>query len=376
MLEVISNRSQSNRHLLERGMNSEVPGDNGKLHGRNIQTIPDVSSLLEDAKEEASLLFSERQEKRLARRNVSGARRGVSRSEEVQKIRDLVNKVPDIYKSLKLKAFIEMLSADFPENSAQLLLRLESFNRDPTLQYVALHLLSFEVESNLEEGAYQQDIIDGAIDELMDKKGPEVRAGLNVSNEASKTEKKLNSSVQELRDTYRDAVLDYGGITETYRSLLKHHGEGAFETVRKFLERGLKADYEAAGSSIDKSQLKAIMDDMYALKVLGTLHIDCQDIMHTMRKLYGQLECKSGQELMSRILELKDQAWSHVNQVLKIPEEMKIRETEYQSYFLKQVFEVFHRIPEKAYPETEQRHQLLDVFNKAMDVLFKREQEA
>ncbi|MEJ2044105.1 MAG: type III secretion system gatekeeper subunit SctW [Reinekea sp.] len=357
-------------------MNSEVPGDNGKLHGRNIQTIPDVSSLLEDAKEEASLLFSERQEKRLARRNVSGARRGVSRSEEVQKIRDLVNKVPDIYKSLKLKAFIETLSADFPENSAQLLLRLESFNRDPTLQYVALHLLSFEVESNLEEGAYQQDIIDGAIDELMDKKGPEVRAGLNVSNEASKTEKKLNSSVQELRDTYRDAVLDYGGITETYRSLLKHHGEGAFETVRKFLERGLKADYEAAGSSIDKSQLKAIMDDMYALKVLGTLHIDCQDIMHTMRKLYGQLECKSGQELMSRILELKDQAWSHVNQVLKIPEEMKIRETEYQSYFLKQVFEVFHRIPEKAYPETEQRHQLLDVFNKAMDVLFKREQEA
>lgn len=375
MSEQIVNRTSA--PVLQSGSMStnEAVTRQGKLHGENVQVKQSASSLLEDAKEEVSLLFKERAEKTLARREMSTGKKENTQQILIEKIREMMDQVPDLLKNVKMKVLIERMASNFPSTPQQLMRRLEEFSKDPTLQFVALQVLEKEAKAGGADKAEQLKLIQNAATELMNTKGESVRAGLNVSLTASEFADRLKTDVQMLRDAYRDAVLNYGGITQTYRTIVERHKGRPFETVRKFLMKALGADYNAQGPSIEPSRLKAIMDDMYALKLLGGVHEQCCDIMGTMRDIYEQRDCKDGQDLMGKVLDIKDMDWVQPSQIASIPMEMNVQGIENQIYLLREVDTVFREIPEKTYNDPADRERLLGVSREALEQLFIKEQE-
>lgn len=377
MSEQIVNRT--NAPIQQGGMSPGYSNTQpGRLHGESVQIQPNAASLLEDAKEEVSLLFKERMEKTLARREMSTNKKDSRQQVLVAKIQELMEQVPDLYKNVKMKLFIERMASNFPATPQELMRHLGEFSSDPTLQFVALQVLEQEARVGGPDKESQLDVIQKATTDLMSSQGEAVRAGLNVSRTASEFAARLNTDTQELRDTYRDAVLDYGGITATYRALIARYGErgeSAFETTRKFLMKALSADYNAQGTSIDRPRLKAIMDDMYALKLLGTVQEQCSTLMATMRDRYGQAQSRSGQELMGKVLDIKEQNWVQPSQISAIPSEMNVSGLANQIYFLREVDTVFREIPVKTYNDPADREQLLGASREVLEQLFNKEQE-
>ncbi|WP_168188175.1 type III secretion system gatekeeper subunit SctW [Hahella sp. CCB-MM4] len=355
---------------------SDTVTHQAKLHGEKVQVQQSASSLMEDAKEEVSLLFKERMEKTLARRVMSTDKKENHQQILIEKIREMMDQVPDLLKNVKMKALIERMSSDFPATPQQLMRKLEEFTKDPTLQFAALQLLELEARTaGGTDKEAQLEVIRNASAELMETQGEAVRAGLNISVTANDFASKLNTDNQGLRDFYRDAVLDYGGIADTYRAIINQHGEDSFETARKFTMKALSADYNAQGPSIEPQRLKAIMDDMYALKLLGGVHEHCSNIMETMRNVYGQSGCGSGQELMGKALDIKEMDWAQPSHIVSVAQEMNVYGIENQIYLLRELDTVFHEFPEKSYKDPVDRDRLLDVSREALGQMFLREQE-
>jgi len=373
--EHIVNQASSATHLRDTLPKGNTIGQQVRLHGENVSINKSTSSLIEDAKEEVSLLFKERAEKKLSRREVSTEKKSRNQQVLVEKVEKLMEQLPDLQKNVKLKLLIQRMASNFPATPQQLMRHLEEFSRDPSLQFVALQMLEREARAGGQESALNLGVIRKTVEGLMSSQGEAVRAGLNVSVTANEFASRLNSDTQKLRDVYRDAVLDYGGITATYRSLISRFNEEAFETTRKFLMKALSADYNAQGSSIDRPRLKAIMDDMYALKLLGTIHESCSKLMKKIRDYYGQDRCKSGQDLMSMLLDIKDLPWVQPSQFLDVPTAMNVHDLSLQIYLLREMDTVLREIPLKTYRDPADRERLLEVSREVLDQLFNEEEQ-
>ena len=249
---------------------------------------------------------------------------------------------------------------------------------DSSQQYTALKLVKEHLEKE-GVGGGKVEALQSAIDTLVEEQGPEVFAGLNVTPLAQRfvTENKLGN-VQDLRDFYRDAVLDYGGLGSTFEKLVEQHGEENFPETLDFLLSSLGADLAAREqSSIAPEQLRAIVDDIQQIRLIGALHEQCAELLGRLDKNYGAAKPDRPFTILTEIVNLKESNWISGRQVLSVPEKMDLQNFDEKIYFLHGFMDIVKSIPMKSYNgDYEKRQKFVNGAQEAMDEMVMQEEES
>ncbi|MPY25671.1 YopN family type III secretion system gatekeeper subunit [Shewanella psychropiezotolerans] len=241
----------------------------GNYRGDIVKLVPDAKSLL-DAAEELTFKASEYVEKDISKRKIQDDYGTVSEIHAL--VEEYLKKVPDLEKQQKLKDFVSNLSKQNVTVAHQLLAYLGSYSGDASEQFVALSEAKKQLTGKPEAKALLV-LINASLANMAKEQGPQIRAGLNVYDAAlALSSDKEIGDLQGLRDFYRDSVLDYSGLGDAFEKVLTRFGDKKITEAIGFLLKGLGADLQVQGSSIDKSKLQQIMNDIKKLKVINGLH--------------------------------------------------------------------------------------------------------
>lgn len=347
----------------------------GAYRGEAVVLDEDPLSMIEDAAEELTFGASEKVEsKELAERKVEGGSRILDRVDAAERVQEYLAKLPDMGRQEKLQEFVNQLRQHGANTPRQVLDEVRQFYSDVSHQYAALAYADEELER---EGGPEElrAAVRGAMDESMREHGPEIRAGLNISSVAAEFSGRELGEIQQLRDFYRQTVLGHDGLRETFGSILKEYGAGGAPNAISFLLKAVGEDFSSKGPSIEPSELKLILDDMYKLEVLSTVHDRAAALLDRMGRRFDSVRGGNPEELMGSVLTLADSSWVQPDQVAQIGKGLGIREPEPEIYFLREMKEMVRLIPPKIFPDADRRDRLLDAVQDALDAAIEREEE-
>jgi len=356
-------------------VNQQVSGHNdstktsqlqqGKLRGQTVTRQPSLQSLIADSAEELTFSVSETVEKKLSKRKMSGSKES-SLADAVAKAEFYLKQIPDLDSPERLLQFLEHLKQQGNNNPDQLRQQAKKFFQDPSQAYAAL---SFAMESLQEEGGDPELVsaLNRAMEKEMDEHGPVIRAGLNISSTASVFADKGLGETGELRNFYRENVLEYTGLKELQNSIIERAGSGDPEMVLTFFMEALGADLQASGSSLEPAELQKILDDLYNVEVVVNCSRELKGLASTIERLYHIHVRQTPVQLAGTLLELKEEKWLSVDKVNSALRDFGITDLEAQIYFLREFREIGRELPIKAFGEGEDRARFLSILQDALD---------
>lgn len=340
----------------------------GCYRGERVVEI-DPASLLQDAAEELTFQFGEAEEKALAKRTIEEEKSRQDRPliENVQQAMEMLGDLPKSELDRVLQLLQQMRSTDALALRNQVREQLP----EPGHQYAALLALA---EALREQGAPAEEIqaAEAALQQLLQEEGPAVRAALNISGVAARFASPQLGDMQALRETYRDAVLDYQDLAQTFAQLIDRYGEAELPQAIRYLVNALGADLAADGASIDRSKLNAALNDLYRLEVLTGLLEDCDTLVTRNRASDNAFR---GSQLLKEVLELQMNPWLRPELITPLLAKLGVRDVIKAIHALREFKELARLIPLKAYPDPEQRPRLLDAIQLALDAAIQREEE-
>ena len=320
----------------------------GSFRGERVQHVRDPTAELQDAAEELTFGESERAERKLSQRKLrSGA--GI-RSEIIEQAEKYLRDVPDLERRQKLSDFAQsILKQGGPPGRDALRERARQFSDDPTHQFLALEF----ARGQAAQGDADPDLIealDGAMAALQAEAGPAIQAGLNVSAVAQQFAEKAVGDTQQLRDIYRDIVLDCQTINDAYQRVVADHPGKSFDEAVRFMLKALGADLAASSQSVSKVRIKQIMDDMHQLKSLNSVHEQCEDLVNRVRRNFGaETGPDAARDLVSELLTAQDRAWQGADAFSALPAKMGVRSDDAGIYVLQGFKELVRFVPLKAF---------------------------
>ncbi|MGU1832093.1 SctW family type III secretion system gatekeeper subunit PopN [Pseudomonas aeruginosa] len=246
----------------------------GSFQGERVHYVS-VSQSLADAAEELTFAFSERAEKSLAKRRLSDAHARLSdahaRLSEVQAmLQEYWKRIPDLESQQKLEALIAHLGSGQLSSLAQLSAYLEGFSSEISQRFLALSRAR-DVLAGRPEARAMLALVDQALLRMADEQGLEIELGLRIEPLAAEASAAGVGDIQALRDTYRDAVLDYRGLSAAWQDIQARFAATPLERVVAFLQKALSADLDSQSNRLDPVKLERVMSDMHKLRVLGGL---------------------------------------------------------------------------------------------------------
>lgn len=355
----------------------QAPKD-GSYRGENVIAMPSDASLIEDAfrdsVEELTHAIEEKEEKDLSKREIEEGTRSdqLERVLKLKEVQEMIENLRDLSEE-ELQRVLGQLLAMKGATPRQLRERARESLKEPSHQYAALEATVAALRA---QGAPQTriDTAEAALKLLMDEEGPSVRAGINVSRAAaSSAGDGVLGDIQSLRDTYRDSVLDYGGLSEVYGELVKKYGGDGLAQATGFLLNALADDMAAHGSSIDRSKLNAVLEDMYRLEVLTGMLENCNNLI-AKTKAQGVVSVFKGTDLLKEVLDLQKNKWLSPEPIKELAGKVGVRDVQEEINFLREFKELVRKVPIKAYPDPEQRTRILDAIQLALDDAIDREE--
>ncbi|MBW2067606.1 MAG: type III secretion system gatekeeper subunit SctW [Deltaproteobacteria bacterium] len=349
---------------------SKVTGEilqKGVFRGEKVQVKQDATSLIADAAEELTFSAAETVEKKIEKRRISKERK----SDQLKQIEKLLKTIPDINKK-ELLEWCERIRKNPPQSSKDLLDLLNEDFDDVTHQDLALsvleELLSKEGDDELLKA------VRSAKNLLEAEHGAEIRAGLNISVTAQSFSQQGLGKTSELRDFYRSTVLKYEGLTKTFESILENFPDKNFLEAVNFLIKAVGSDLHSKGPSIEPSELKIILDDLYHIESLGNLYRKCDDLLNRTVKGFGLKLKTTSKDIVGHILKLKDASWLTSSQIEELPSKLGIKNLSAQIYFLQGLRETVRLMPMKLFSDNNLRLNMLDRMQEAIDALIEREE--
>ena len=343
------------------------------FRGQKVSFKGDAQSLLNDAAEEISFQFSEKVEKKLSKRNVET--RAGRRTSALERAEFYLKKLPDLKDGRKLKQFLKMLKKGGKQSPKQLREQAREFFGDVSHRFAGLAYARDMVRTEgMDPDLYNA--LETAVDQSLEEEGPQIRAGLNVTVTAKAFSEKGLAEIQELRDFYRNTVLQYDGFEATYNSVADNFPETDFQEAAGFLLQALGQDLHARGPSISTVELKRIIDDLYQLEVLVQIHGRCSDLLAKINTLYGILAQMRAGGFLRRLLELKREAWLRSDRVLAFVGETGAGIAEARIYILRETMKMIRELPFKVFADDSERERMLDAFQEAQDLEIESEEEA
>lgn len=265
---------------------AEATRQEGLFDGQKV-TVLDVNSQVADAAEEVGSMVSEKVEKKLSERK-AGSKEAL-RASATELAERYVNLITDGQGGRKLHEFLDALKQRGKNVTEEQLRQLagEHF-KDPSEQYAAL---SFAEEALTAEGGHDLLLatVRAAKAQLMKDAGAAIRSGLNIASDVVAFARTGLESTEALRDLYRYALLGGQSIGSIYSALMTRYGSEQFAQSLDFLLRAAASDLDGKtlGSSIEPTQLKASIDDIYHVQSLGNLHRALGEVLATTRRLFA-----------------------------------------------------------------------------------------
>ncbi len=264
----------------------EAKRQEGLFQGQNVQEV-DANSKLADAAEEMSFAASEKVEKKLSERK-SGSKEAL-RSSATELAEKFVNMMADSQAAKKLHPFLDSLKnmGDSATESDIRQLLGEHFG-DASDQYAAL---SFAEEALAKDPAKAELLtkLKNVKAQLLHEAGPAIRSGLNIAADVLAYAKKGFEGAEALRDLYRFSILGGQTIASVYNAIMTRYGATQFSQSLEFLLRAASSDLDGKlmGSSLEPSQLKNSIDDIYHVQSLGNMHRSLGEVLDNTRRLFA-----------------------------------------------------------------------------------------
>jgi type III secretion protein W len=260
------------------GQEGRAPAPTGSFRGEVVtlryaetSTVKDAMAALQDAAEEMTFGASERSKTRFSERRLERSDQA-SRVDAIQKIQEQMEKLPDLdmRRLSKLLATIQEMRARNEQPSREDLQQLlKDFHEDITYQFVALEKL---VDALTEVDA-DSPVAKVASQLLLDTErayGREIRVGLNVT-ETAIAYADSHGEVQQLRDFYRQSVLDHQSIRQSYANIVERYGDGDIGERIAFLLKAVGEDLQSKGPSVAPAELQTILGEVRQLEILATV---------------------------------------------------------------------------------------------------------
>ena len=346
----------------------------GRFRGEQVQHVRNPTAELQDAAEELTFTESEVVEKKLSKRKLRSARLGPSAA--VEQAQKYLREVPDLERNQKLADFAKSVlkrgARPGPDDLRQAARR---FSDDETHQFLAL---TFTLEEAAEQGA--DETVTGALEEaiagLQAEHGPAIQAGLNVSAVAGRFAGGAVGDTQQLRDFYRDVVLDCEDIHAAYERVVADHPGENFDEAVRFMLKALGADLAASTQSVSKPRIRQLMDDMYQLKSLNTVHEQCEDLMRRVQRSFdAEPKPSAPRDLLGELLTAQNRAWQGADAFTGLPEKMGVHGDEAGIYFLQGFKELVRFVPLKAFgDDLGKRDRVMISVQQALDVAIDNEE--
>lgn len=239
----------------------------GQFRGEAVVMVSAAQSLA-DAAEELTFVFSERKEMSLDKRKLSDSHARVSEVEEL--VGEYLDKVPNMERQMKIKEMIAHLGSGRLSNLAQLLAYLGSFSDEPSEQFKALCELRDAIKARPELAQFST-LVERALVKLAEEQGQAIVLGARITPEAHQAASQGVASVEALRDTYRDAVMDYRGLSSAWRDLQGRFASSDKQSVIAFMQKALSADLQSQQRWLDPVKLERVVSDMQKLRLLSSM---------------------------------------------------------------------------------------------------------
>ncbi len=339
----------------------------GAFRGESVEHVRNPSAELADAAEELTFAQSETVERKLSQRKLKSHGHGANEAQELA--RRYLEEIPDLERDGKLEEFAASVAEAGGDLSADALReRARQFSADQTHQFSAL---AFAREQAAGQGANESLLaaLDEAIGALEAEAGGAVRAGLNVSAVAAVFAGRGAGDVQELRDLYRAVVLDCEDIKAAYERVVADHPGEDFEPAVGFMLKALGADLAASAQSVSKPRLRQLVDDMYQLKSLNSVHEQCADLVRRVRRNFAcELASTAPRDVLREVLSARDRAWQGADAFAGLPARIGVHGDQAGIYFLQGLKEVVRFVPQKAYGgDAAQRDRVMLALQEALD---------
>lgn len=346
----------------------------GSFRGEKVEQVRDPSAVLQDAAEELSFGESERTEKKLSQRKLSSER--INRNVALEQVQRYLEDVPDLEKNQKLADFANSaLERKPPPNEDELRDSARQFSDDATHQFLALSFLRDQAKRS---GASADFVatVEGAGNALQSDHGPSIQAGLNVSGVAQRFSGESLGGMQQLRDFYRDIVLDCSSIKDAFQRITDDHPHKEFGDAVRFMLNALATDLDATPQSVSKGRLRQIMDDMYQLRALNSVHGQCGDLLTRVGRNFGaEVSPTATTNLLSELLSAQDRAWQGADAFAKLPAKMGLDGSDANIYFLQGFKELVRFVPLKAFgDEVNVRDRVMGAVQQALDIAIDNEE--
>ncbi len=345
----------------------------GVYLGQMAEFSPYSASFIDEVAEEAGVFASERYEKEAAKRKAKDSNRNkmVDMQEMVKEFFDMSHDVKSPEAFMK---FMDLIRKMGQQDVNALLRQVAKFFEDVSDQYRALML----AENILEKGTESEDLLEHvkqAKDKLMNDSGPAVRAGLNIAKEAINASKEGLGEFQELRDFYRDIILGQTNISGAFKAIRKEYGEGNLDKAIAYLIKAAGNDLAAQGPSLEPSQLKAIIDNMYQVETLSGVD---QRLTELLRRIVTNFDVAlkgDSEMIMDKLLDLASAYRIKSQEFLQLAEKLGLKALLEQIYFLTGLNEQVRLLPLKIYESPDNRTKLLEASQEALDEVIYEEEE-
>ena len=352
----------------------QAPATEGRFRGERVQHVRNPTAELQDAAEELTFGESERVEKKISQRKLRSG--DGARSAAMELAQKYLRDVPDLERNQKLSEFVKsILSRGGSPGPNELRQLAREFSDDATHQFLAL--------ASARDEAAEQDAdpalgaaLEEAIAALEGESGPAIRAGLNVSTVARRFAGKETGDIQRLRDFYREVVLDCEDINAAYERVVKDHPGKSFDEAVRFMLKALGADLAASTQTVSKVRLKQIMDDMYQLKSLNSVHEQCEDLIRRVQRNFDATPgATASRDLLSELLTAQDRTWQGADAFSRLPRKVGVSGDEAEIYLLQGFRELVRFVPLKAFgDDMTRRERVMVSIQQALDLAIDNEE--
>lgn len=305
-----------------------APQKSGKVLGRAVFLVPSVQALQESIQEEIGQVFSTKRESDVSReRRLSQdgdtAKGLIGRIVEIREAQDAMEKAPDVRARRaqveRMARHVEEQARDggFEDSEALRDFVLQQWSRvreegvgaqggdspDATELYAVL--------SHLEKvlGSEQEDLRNLAKDaatRFLSENHREIGKGLAISETAAVYVSEAMGTAPQLRTFYMDQVADHQGIRQSFGDIMKKYGVEGYVVALEFLIRAAGDDMAAMTSTSDKQHQKSIIDNLYELEVLHTVHERTEESLDRLRLRYELSDKATPVYVMEAVFDMVD----------------------------------------------------------------------
>ncbi|MCY4363364.1 MAG: type III secretion system gatekeeper subunit SctW [Gammaproteobacteria bacterium] len=352
------------------GAQTEAPGQPliSEFKGKQAALLPDAKAVLADAMEELTFSFSEvTQKKEIAERNL---RSGV-KSFAMEQAQKYLEQVPDLNDDGALREWMAEVEQMPQSTRAEALLKqVQERFQDPSHAFLALSLAA----DMAEHGDPDSELAANAAKAKAawyEQHSDAIDAGINISPEANKAAYAGLGGPQQLRDGYREVVLDYSSIGDAYDKIIARFPGKSLPQAISFMMASLSADIHANQHSSARSVvLQGIVNDLSQVKQLNTLYQSCHDLLERCHNLFASKpagEAGLVERMLAFVIELKDAEWRGDEVIGQALDHTGLSEPEGNIYFLQGFKEVARLIPLKIFEDANQRDRMLESVQQRID---------